>query len=84
VPALPAVGMSEIWIENASLIAVIVAVLFGLRWSLRRLTRPEYVLYDRYGLEERAANEAWSAHRDEEAWEAVRLEQQREQGEVHA
>lgn len=65
--------MSNLWIENSILIACVAIVLAALWRSLKSLTRSRRWWYDAYALDEQAANEAWSAHRDEVAWEAVRL-----------
>lgn len=65
--------MSSVWWVDVLAIIVAVLTLAALCESLRNLTRPGRVFFDAYDLDQAAANEAWSEHRDAEAWEAARL-----------
>lgn len=65
-PALPAVVMSGLWVENLVLFLGVLAILLALVWSLRRLLRPKRWWQDAdWSSEERVANLAWGQHRGE-------------------
>lgn len=65
--------MSDLWIENLVLFAVVLLIVAGILASLKRLTRPRHVFFDRYGLDQQAARQAWSQHREEAYDAALRL-----------
>lgn len=65
-PALPAVVMSGLWVENLFLFLGVLAILLALVWSLRRPLRPKRWWRDAdWSSEERVANLAWGQHRAE-------------------
>jgi hypothetical protein len=65
--------MSPLWIENIVALAIVLGVLYCIRWSLHWLTWPRRWSEDPCSEQEHLANEAWSEHRQEAYDASVRL-----------